>query len=716
MVMANSLTINQHTSARQIEDFLSNDVGQDSRLLARHNSNGDVVLYEKPTPKGLLERLGAFVDRALGRTERREQRALDTVFTSLNRVLDNSNSEQKNLLTQRIQQTVNLRQEQGGLTAKFLGGVLFAARNLPPATERSRAAAGIPSLASLGISSDDPAILAAARTLSAEPGKTDEVVGALTALVLNKFLAGNPDAGEREAFALSDGLTLVSQLESALKAALDKIDPGKAGERLPSFGQLSTAFLANAGKVLPDGVVDNTAREIRWGDKETERAQLSNVKIGGVEYAPVRFLGEGGFANVYEFRSVDNPDLRIALKVTRGLEEMQNNDDYAKTVKGAGEEINLHRGAYGDGSKEVVGYVGRLRLPDGNVAVAMELAPNGDVHSMGRVLSEAVKSGQISEGEANTLRLTLLKDMARGLDHMHRTQGMTHYDFKSPNCFIGSDGTAKVGDFGLTMRMEETAGLDRAGGKVDNPIFKAPELLRSEEVSARIDEFTRETVDNVTRPAMERLRDIFPGGPKKDVLLNALSRNVFAEPIRDIESGAGSDKSMLFFDRKVDIWGLGSSALEMFTGKGIGEQRRWMNEITDDVTSFGSNRNNRPLSDPDEKGNPKPGSLGLRTGNEQIDDLLTRMLMPDPRDRASASELLSHPALRAQGGVDSREARALIVALSSGDPEKIATARRALSALTSPTVVSNASPSGEDLVLSVDEVFELLGREPGGRV
>ena len=78
------------------------------------------------------------------------------------------------------------------------------------------------------------------------------------------------------------------------------------------------------------------------------------------------------------------------------------------------------------------------------------------------------------------------------------------------------------------------------------------------------------------------------------------------------------------------------------------------------------------------------------------------MLMPDPRDRWSAGQLLDHPTLRSQGGVDSKEARDLIVAIKSGNPAKISEARKALQGLSS-------TPSNDELILTMDEVNMLTG-------
>ncbi|MDC9822996.1 protein kinase [Devosia sp. ZB163] len=741
--MANEFTIRQGTTAQQIENFLTNDVNQDRKVLARHNKAGEVVLYEKPQPKGLLDKLSAFIDRQLGRTERRESRALDAIQNALGEALNDSPLKLRKALTDRISSAIGHHSQQPqGKTAGFLGGLFMAIRSLPKDTVKVTSESGSPSLQSLGMTPNDKAITDTARLLSLDPEGTGDLQKQLGDAILKKFLAGNPSLVDREGFALSDGIKLTLELRESLRAAIGAMDPAPTIEDGTLDNLVAGAFRRAASQVLPDKIIDQT-EQVKWKDQNGKAIErdMPYIELGGKQYKPTAFLGAGGFADVFEYVSVDDANSKIALKVTRELEganylkgsQDRQVDDYAKLVKSAGDEITLHQKAYGDGCKQIVGYSGHMRMPDGNFAVAMEIAPNGDVHAMGEKLLKAVEDGQLTLAEANVLRLTLVKDMLRGLDFMHQNQGMTHFDFKTPNCFIGPDGTAKVGDFGLTMKMGETKGLDQVTGQVDNLAFKAPELVRSEDVMQRVKDLAEETGQRLMKPFIEKLQNVLPGGPRKDNLVLAMARNVFSTPLGEIEEQAKSDKSMLFFDRTVDIWGLGSSLLHMFTGKLVGDNKTNY-DTRDDLIAFGGNRNSQPLSDPIQvtltrKGPgpggigmvdvtevvdmPQPGSVGLKTGNDQVDDLLTRMLMPDPRDRWSAGQLLDHPTLGKRGGVDSDEARGMIVALKSGDPQKIAEARRALAGLmpqsSGTTPSTSSTPTPESLTLTMEEVEALTG-------
>jgi serine/threonine protein kinase len=78
-------------------------------------------------------------------------------------------------------------------------------------------------------------------------------------------------------------------------------------------------------------------------------------------------------------------------------------------------------------------------------------------------------------------------DIIGGLDAA-QAAGILHRDIKPSNCFIDSDGSVKVGDFGLSI---STLGRDvheqLATGFEGTPQFAAPEQLRGEPLDVRAD-------------------------------------------------------------------------------------------------------------------------------------------------------------------------------------------------------------------------------------
>ena len=664
--MANTLTIRDTTTLAQLDAFLKTETNKDQKLLARHNSQGETVLYAKTKATTLL-------DRILGRTERRKERARESIEAVFTRFKEENPKQGKvgkdgsDALFHHVGQVLNHKMQHGGVRAgdvrEMARAAMTIARALPNGTAEQPLTG--PTLRSVGMKPNDPAILTAAQVL-ATGGKDDSVVSTLGDKIASGFLGKHALIANREKFALSDGSALKHQFKQALTAALDGIQPAPNVDEKRLDRILDLVFNRAAAKMLPDGAVDGTSTSVRISAGKS--ADLPNITLGGEEYKPTRFLGAGGFGNVYEYASVKNPDEKIALKLT--------NESTGEAVKEAAKEIRIHQSAYGKGCDQVLGLEGKMRMPDGRIGIALEIAPNGDVHEMSELLGKSIDkattpgAGKITQNEANLLRLSLLKDMVLGLDHLHRKQHVTHCDFKSPNCFIGTDGTVKVADFGLSLKEGAVTGLDKAV-KVDNPFFKAPELLRSERVGDRIDDFAEETVRVEAKREVGKLRELLPLATDK--VLQTLATSILEPRRMELKE----DRSMLFFDRKVDVWGMGASALHLFTGHSPVDHNSFMAVAADELVAYGANRNNQPLSDPDKNGRPQNGAIGLKTGNQQIDTLLGRMLAPDARDRASPSQLLRDPAFKTKG-VGSDEARALIVALKSGDPARISAARQAL--------------------------------------
>jgi serine/threonine protein kinase len=90
---------------------------------------------------------------------------------------------------------------------------------------------------------------------------------------------------------------------------------------------------------------------------------------------------------------------------------------------------------------------------------------------------------------------------ARGLAAAHAA-GFVHRDFKPENVLYGTDGVARVSDFGVARILGDTdragplesvaehATVTRTGGVVGTPGYIAPEILRHEPVDARADQFS----------------------------------------------------------------------------------------------------------------------------------------------------------------------------------------------------------------------------------
>jgi len=122
---------------------------------------------------------------------------------------------------------------------------------------------------------------------------------------------------------------------------------------------------------------------------------------------------------------------------------------------------------------------------ESDVFIAME-------YVAGRPLSSIVAEGPPSISQC--LRHAI--QIAEALEHAHG-RGVLHRDLKTANVVVGSDGSAKVLDFGLAKRIENesaTAGITRSasfrtqpGTVVGTLPYMAPELLLGHEADRRTD-------------------------------------------------------------------------------------------------------------------------------------------------------------------------------------------------------------------------------------
>ena len=104
---------------------------------------------------------------------------------------------------------------------------------------------------------------------------------------------------------------------------------------------------------------------------------------------------------------------------------------------------------------------------DGHLYMVLELITGGDAARL-----SARNGGRLDEPEA--LRIAI--DACRGLAALHRA-GIVHRDVKPANIYLGDDGAAKLGDFGLAR----AAGSDHStstGTPVGTPAYMAPEQVR----------------------------------------------------------------------------------------------------------------------------------------------------------------------------------------------------------------------------------------------
>ena len=190
----------------------------------------------------------------------------------------------------------------------------------------------------------------------------------------------------------------------------------------------------------------------------------------GSTFGPYRILGrlgKGGMGQVFEAEQLDN-GRRVALKImNHALASETDTKRFLREGRLAA-SISHPNVVYVFGSEEI----------DGVPVIAMELVHEG-------TLQDLVKGG---EPLAVTRAVELALQMIMGLETAEQA-GVLHRDIKPANCFLSSEGTVKIGDFGLSISTS-TPGesmLTAAGSMLGTPSFASPEQLRGGDLDVRSD-------------------------------------------------------------------------------------------------------------------------------------------------------------------------------------------------------------------------------------
>jgi len=636
--MAN-ITVDANTRLYKLQALTSHEGDATKTLRAKHNERGDLVLYVK-------EGKSSFLDKVLGRAERRENRAneaVKTIFSNeMNALKDVKHGVQR--LDEFTQGSIGQKPRTGEIKT-FASAVRLSIDMLPPrlAKADSKIEVGGLGLRDLGV--DAGIILRAGKDLSVPSGER------LGDRIASGFRT-KPGVGQEDlhAFGRSGAMRLREELTALLTNGHD------ASHEIKAF--VDTAVNRAVSQMLPDQVVANSARTIGG-------QSLPNIMVGGREFAPTKLLGEGGFGMAFEYENVGDSSEKIALKVPRNKLD-ESTQARADAVADFANEAALHKKAQGEGSEHVLGLKSEIRFPDGRLAITMEVDPHGTATDLGVAIKERVADGTLSADVGNLLRLTMIKDMALGLQHM-ANQNVLHLDFKCANCFVGQDGTVKVADFGGS-KDSRRAGIDDMEA-VANPLWLAPEVVAGRHDIRQVTAEGNKAAAKASATASENIKGLLPNAT--DRTIKGLAAAVGRAKTEEFGAQATAQSKIPFLDGGVDMWGLGSSALNMFTGK-FAAERGFMSESEEILERFAAS-GGEPLSTTHGEG---ANSIGAQTGDEGIDRLLTGLLQAKPEDRSKPAQVLENQVF-GRLGVGSAEAKALLVAIKGTDNDAIQQAKAA---------------------------------------
>jgi tetratricopeptide (TPR) repeat protein len=189
--------------------------------------------------------------------------------------------------------------------------------------------------------------------------------------------------------------------------------------------------------------------------------------FGGGRYQVKKFLGQGGKKKVYlVYDTLLDRDVAFALIKTEKL------DDTSRT------RVTREARAMGRlGDHPNIVTIHDIGEHEGQPYIVIPLMPGGDVQG----LIEKAPEHRLSLEQA----LGIAKAVCRGLEFAH-SKGIIHRDIKPHNIWLGADGTAKIGDFGLALAADLPR-LTQPGMMVGTVTYMPPEQAMGGKVTAKAD-------------------------------------------------------------------------------------------------------------------------------------------------------------------------------------------------------------------------------------
>lgn len=188
--------------------------------------------------------------------------------------------------------------------------------------------------------------------------------------------------------------------------------------------------------------------------------QLGDYQLRGV-------LGRGGMGTVYEAEQIST-SRRVALKMlAHEIDSPEMRQRFLREGRLAA-GVTHPNSLYIFGAEEI----------EGAPIITMEIAGRGTLKD------ELHKRGPLPIAEAVDATL----DVVAGLEAAYQA-GVLHRDIKPSNCFVGPDGSVKIGDFGLSVSMlaEEETSVTATGVVMGTPAYASPEQLRGDDLDVRAD-------------------------------------------------------------------------------------------------------------------------------------------------------------------------------------------------------------------------------------
>ncbi len=237
---------------------------------------------------------------------------------------------------------------------------------------------------------------------------------------------------------------------------------GQAVGKASSVGQTSKPGAASLAAPAAPAVRTSRAEAVH-----TPPAAPLPATLGGGRYRVKRFLGEGARKRVYLARDTSlDSEVAIAVVKTEGLDA-----DGLTRVRREAQAM------------------GRLR-DHPHIVPVFDIGQEGiQPYIVSQLLEGGSVDDRLREVDAHKLpiaeALRIALQVAQALEHAH-SLGIVHRDLKPGNVWLARDGTAKLGDFGLAVALDQSR-LTHEGMLVGTVAYIAPEQAMGRTPDSRSD-------------------------------------------------------------------------------------------------------------------------------------------------------------------------------------------------------------------------------------
>jgi serine/threonine protein kinase len=183
------------------------------------------------------------------------------------------------------------------------------------------------------------------------------------------------------------------------------------------------------------------------------------VNLIAAKYEHLRILGRGCFGTAVLVRDRSNND----VQPLRVLKDIDLSWMSAAARKEAHKEVDVLKSLK---HTNIIAFCSTF-VEVGHLYIVMEYANSGSVAES--IAQRRMDAEPFIEGEA----LAIFVQCCFALKHMH-DKHILHRDLKSHNIFLTEDGTVKLGDFGISKRLDSTQ--ERANTVIGTPSYLAPEV------------------------------------------------------------------------------------------------------------------------------------------------------------------------------------------------------------------------------------------------